>query len=87
MNEARRIAWSALPKGTTVTTSDGEDIGKVAEVIADEQKDIFSGITFRHGLLDSEHFVPADQVEQMTTDRVSLSIDSEAVKNLGPYEG
>jgi uncharacterized protein YrrD len=87
VDDATPIAWSALPKGATVTTSDGEEVGKVSDVIADEQKDIFSGITFRHGLLDSEYFVPADKVERMTTDRVSLSLNSQEIESLEPYEG
>ena len=85
--QERPIAWSALSKGTTVTTADGEDVGKLSSVIADEQKDIFSGITFRHGLLNREHFVPADQVDTMTTERVKLRLSSQQAENLEPYEG
>jgi DNA end-binding protein Ku len=57
------IAWLALGKGTPVYSSDGEEIGKVSTVVADVQKDIFSGIAFKHGFLGSEHFVPADDID------------------------
>jgi len=86
-DEGRPIAWTALPTGTTVTTADGEDVGKVSDVIADEQKDIFSGIAFRHGLLDRDHFISADQIEQMTSDRVRLTLSSQEIEDLEPYEG
>ena len=86
-DEARPIAWAALEKGTAVVSSDGEDLGKVAGVVADEQKDIFSGITIRDGILDRERFVPADAVAEMTTDRVTLTLSSQQAGDLEPYSG
>ena len=71
------IAWSVLPKGIPVYASDGAELGKVAEVIADEQKDIFSGISLNPGLFKDERFVPADLIEEMTHEAVRLSISAE----------
>lgn len=85
--DERPIAWPALQKGTPIYTSDGEEIGKVASVIADEQKDIFSGLTFRAGLLDSARFVPADLVTQLTDGGVHLSIESSDAERLEAYRG
>ena len=82
----RPIAWSALEKGATVFGSDGNELGKVTEVVADEQKDIFSGIVFRSGLLDSERFVPADRVETITDEGVRLSLLESDVESLEVYE-
>jgi uncharacterized protein YrrD len=86
-DEARPIAWAALEKGTTVTSSDGNEVGKLSSVIADEQEDIFSGITFRQGVLDRERFVPADQIAHMTSHRVELRLTSQETENLDPYTG
>lgn len=86
-DEARPIAWSALAKGTAIVAADGEEIGKLTQVIADEQKDIFSGIAFRHGLLDREHFIPADDIAEMTTERVELTLNSQQIQDLEPYSG
>jgi uncharacterized protein YrrD len=83
----RPIAWPALQKGTPIFTSDGEEIGKVSRVIADEQKDIFSGLTFRSGLLDAARFVPADLVSELTDGAVHLAIASDDVGRLSSYEG
>jgi uncharacterized protein YrrD len=81
------IAWSVLPKGTPVYSSDGAELGKVAGVIADEQKDIFSGISLNPGLFKDERFVPADLIEEMTGEAVRLSISShEADRRLEPNE-
>ncbi len=73
-NDPRPIAWMALEEGTPVRSSDGEDIGHVATVVADEGKDIFSGLAVRSGLLGSPVFVAADLVDEITADAVTLTI-------------
>jgi hypothetical protein len=80
------IAWLALEEGTTVVAADGDEVGKVIAVVADLEKDIFSGVSFRSGLLDAERFVPADQIAEITTAGVHLTIDSAAAESLAPYE-
>jgi hypothetical protein len=59
----------------------------VGEVIADEQKDIFSGVTLDTGLLSEPRFVPAEVIEEMTGDVVRLVITAEHAEGLEPYEG
>ena len=80
-----QISWMALKEGTPVHSSEGEELGKVTEVVADRGKDIFSGIAFKHGLLGSDHFVHAADVSEITPHSVHLSIDSNAAKDLEPY--
>jgi uncharacterized protein YrrD len=75
----------ALEEGTPVHSEDGEELGKVTTVVADRSKDIFSGIAFRHGLLGSDHFVPAADVHQITKDSVHLSLSAADAKALEPY--
>jgi uncharacterized protein YrrD len=75
-NDETPIAWPALEKGTPVFGSDGEEIGKVGSVIADQQKDIFSGVTVRLGLFEGERFVPAELVDRLTTSGVHLRVGS-----------
>jgi uncharacterized protein YrrD len=70
------IAWPALKKGVPVYSSDGEELGKVASIVADEQKDIFSGLTLDPGVFKHERFVPADLVGRMTTRAVMLTLRS-----------
>jgi uncharacterized protein YrrD len=83
MTDAERpIAWLALDKGTPVYTSDGEEIGKVSTVVADVQKDIFSGIAFKHGFLGTEHFVPADAIGELTDQGVHLNLSAHQAQEL-----
>lgn len=82
------ISWMTLESGTRITTADGDEVGKVHEVIADRQKDIFSGVTFRDGLLSGIRFVAAELISAITTDEVRLSIPSaEAEDKIQPYDG
>jgi uncharacterized protein YrrD len=77
MSEAETpIAWAALETGTPIYSSDGVELGKLADVVADEQKDIFSGLTLDPGLFKHERFVPAELVADMTTARVTLTVSS-----------
>ena len=81
------IAWMALDTGTPIVTSDGNELGRVHEVIADRQKDIFSGVTFRDGMLTGERFVPAGTIDTITTEEVRLTVSTEeAEQKIEPYE-
>jgi hypothetical protein len=62
----------------------GAEIGKLSEVLGDEQKDIFSGITWRDGLLGTEHYVPADSIGELTTDAVHLTVSGEQARQERP---
>ena len=80
------IAWLALEAGTAIHSSDGEQIGKVDQVIADRQKDIFSGITFKSGVMGGARFIPADRIESLTATSVGLSLTKDETEALEPYE-
>ena len=75
-----------LEKGTTVLSSDGEELGTIAEVVADRQKDIFSGLTISSGLLSTNRFAPAAIVEDMSPTSVRLSITASEAAALEDYE-
>lgn len=81
------IAWVALDTGTPIYSSDDTEIGKVNDIIADREKDIFSGITFRPGLLETTVFIPATAIESMTENAVRLSLTKTEAEALEPYEG
>lgn len=81
-----QISWMTLEKGAPVFASDGEHVGDIGEVVADRQKDIFSGITLSGGLFGTERFVPADLITDMRTDGVHLSIEQDRIEALEPYE-
>lgn len=76
-----------LEKGVDVFASNEKQVGVIGEVVADRQKDIFSGVTLSGGLFGTERFVPADLIADMRTDGVYLSIREDQVETLEPYEG
>jgi uncharacterized protein YrrD len=82
----RPISWLALREGTPVYAGD-EEVGKVSEVVADVQKDIFSGVAFRQGILRHERFAPAGVIESMTSGAVRLSLSPSEAEQLERYEG
>lgn len=85
--EETPIAWLALKRGVPVFTSDGEEVGHVSSVVADEQKDIFSGVAFRDRLLSQERFAPAAVIGTLTTKGVHLTIDKSSAADLGVPPG
>lgn len=86
MDDGRQVSWMAITAGTPVVSSDGEDLGKVTDVVADREKGIFSGIVFRSGLLDRDRFAPGDLVGNITTDRVRINVAADEAEALEPYQ-
>lgn len=85
-NREKPSSWLALEKGAVVHASDGTEVGKVGDVVGDEQKDIFSGIMLDTGLLHEDRFVPAPAIEEITDDGVKLNIDPEQLGKPKPPE-
>jgi uncharacterized protein YrrD len=84
-DDDRPIAWPALKEGTPVHDSTGAEIGKVGRVVADQQKDIFSGITVTSGIFSTERFAPAEVVGRITETKVELSIEAAEAGRLERY--
>lgn len=77
-------SYMLIKPGMTVHGTDG-GIGTVAEVVADENADVFRGIVVTHGLLlHKQLFVPADQVASVTETVVSLSLSKDQADTLPP---
>ena len=84
--EPRQVAWTIIEKGTSVVASDGSELGKISTVVADETKDIFSGVAYRSGLFDPQRFVAADLIEEITPDQVRVRLTPDEAEELEPYE-
>jgi hypothetical protein len=77
------ISYLVLEEGTKVLSSDGEELGEVAHVLADEQDDIFDGIVIDASWLPGGHvFADAAQVGEIRSDAVTLSLDAERCRSL-----
>src|SRR3954451_10476249 len=57
------ISYMALEEGADVMTSDGERIGTVKHVLADEDNDIFDGLVVETD--NGNRFVDAPEVEEI----------------------
>jgi sporulation protein YlmC with PRC-barrel domain len=57
------ISYLVLEKGTPVYDADGEELGKVAEINADSERDIFESL-----VLDSNSILPGGRSEILAED-------------------
>lgn len=81
----RPTSYLNLKKGAAVYSEDGEKVGHVTEVRADQQADIFDGIVLRKGVISrsgARHFVSADLVDEIFEKGVRLTIDAATVGGL-----
>ena len=61
------VSWLMVERGWTVVNADGEKVGKVDEVLGDEQIDIF------HGLLVGGEEILAERVAEIHEGEVRLT--------------
>jgi uncharacterized protein YrrD len=77
------IAYSALKPGADVISSDGQDVGSVEHVLADEEEDVFDGIVVDVRLGPGGHrFVDAPQVSECREGAVSITVLAADVEKL-----
>jgi PRC-barrel domain protein len=77
------ISYLPLGAGTDVVSSDGERVGVVEHVLADEEADIFDGIVIDTKLGPGGlRFVDAPQVSEIRSGTVVLAIPAAAVEDL-----
>ena len=69
-------SYLTLEPGTPVLFADGEELGRVARVLAEPGADIFEGIEVDPGLLARRRLVAADLVDEIYERGVALNIDS-----------
>jgi hypothetical protein len=76
------ISWFVLEPGHKVVTADGEDLGRVEQVLGDENADIFDSLTVVTGILGKPKRVPAELVGTIDTDAVHLTISADEANRL-----
>ena len=79
-------SWLVVEQGWPVETVDGEEVGKVEEVVGDSSRDIFNGLTVATGVLSHPRYVPAERVAEILEGRVRLSIGAQEFERLDEYE-
>src|SRR6266852_2059919 len=66
------ISWRAIGARSPVVASDGVEVGRVSEVAALPEEDIFHGVAFTHHLLGHQFLAPADDIDRITERAVRL---------------
>lgn len=76
-------SYLALPAGTPVYSSDGEQVGTVKHVLAAEEEDVFDGIVIgEHAFGAGHRFADADDIEEIFDRGVVLRLDAAACAGL-----
>jgi sporulation protein YlmC with PRC-barrel domain len=65
-DEPDRVAWVLVERGWKVVDARGEKVGKVDEVLADEQTDIF------HGLIVNGEKILAERIADIREGEIRL---------------
>lgn len=79
------IAWLVLEPGHKVVDADGNDLGRVDEVLGDTVTDIFDGLAVSTGLLGKPKYVPSEIVGSIDTEAVHLTVSKDEVDRLDEY--
>jgi uncharacterized protein YrrD len=77
------ISYEVLSPGTPVYSADGEPVGKVTHVLADERQDVFDGIVIgEHAFGEDHRFADADDVDEIHERGVVLKLEHEECEHL-----
>jgi uncharacterized protein YrrD len=83
MDLGEPAAYSVLSPGTAVYSSEGQEIGQVTHVLADEAEDVFDGIVIGEQGHGKQHrFADADDVQAIFERGVVLKLDTAACDQL-----
>ena len=75
--------YTALERGTPVFSSDGEEVGKVVEVLDNYRENIFDGLVIQT-VSGDRRFVDAPEVARTAERAVTLNITAAECANLPP---
>ena len=82
-DDGHAVHYTALERGTPVFSSDGEQVGKVDQVLDNFREAIFDGLVL---VMSSgeRRFVDAPEVERTAERAVTLNITAAECEQLGP---
>jgi uncharacterized protein YrrD len=83
----RPVSWMLIEAGWSVVARDGEQLGRVHEVIGDSEADIFNGLAVSPGLLRGSRYVPSELVSGIVEGQVELDVDEHEFKRLDEHTG
>ena len=85
--DERPVAWTAMPPRAPVFDAAGGSLGTVEAVLGDVGRGIFHGLVVKRQTDGRPVEIPADDVSQITTERVRTSLTNADVAARPVYEG
>jgi hypothetical protein len=85
--EGDPASWLVVEPGWNVADVDGNEVGRVEQVVGDSNADIFSGLLISTGLFTGHRYVPSEDVGAINEGRVHLLLDGDAIKQLREEAG
>lgn len=80
-------SYLTVDAGAPVFSSDGEELGRVEEVVADSATDVFDGLVVATGTLGRDlRFVEGAAVDEIYEGGVVLKLDAASARDLPPRE-
>ncbi len=80
------VSWLVVEPGWKVVAADGEELGRVEEIVGDTGEDIFNGLAISTGLLGKPKYVPAERVTGIVEGEVRLDLPADAVEHLDDHD-
>lgn len=84
-DEGHAIHYTAVQPGTSVYSADGVEVGRVRAVLDNRKEHIFDGVVFAD-MDGALRFADAPEVARTAERAVTLNIDAEQARQLGPPE-
>ena len=83
IDDGHAVHYTAVERDTPVISSDGEEVGKVVEVLDNYREHIFDGLVIETAGGERK-FVDAPEVARTAERAVTLTITASEVAELGP---
>lgn len=80
------VAWSYVEPDTLVVGPDGQELGRVEQMLGTEGEGIFHGIAVRPSRGGAARVVPADAVTGLTSAKVEVAWSAEELASGEEYE-
>ena len=81
------VSWFLIEPGWSVVDCDGDEAGKVAEVLGDTERDIFDGLAVAIAVFSAPRYLPAERVTNIIEGFVQVDLNTPELDQLDPYEG
>jgi hypothetical protein len=75
------VSWKVVEHGWAVVDANGEEVGKVHEVVGDPNADIFNSLVLHHGLM-AKRDVPSEVVGEIIEGQVTLTVTKDELDAL-----